>query len=482
MARRGGRTERSAPRTTCPSGQIARNLFTAPRILGALLLLTPTTAFASSNPWLTPLGSEAALSGGAVAAMGRDTGNAWYNPAGLGANTRSQFDMSGTMAVLRYRVIPGAFRIDLPGGSASSSLTSIEPLVRATSTVYTRYLGRGVTVGAGHFVNAYDFYDYNGRLSDSGGKLGAAYDTMVQVDGLTTRHHFGPTVGWQIRPRIRIGMSLFFTYESQRDEGRIWAKVGPDAANVENNYLTGDIDIKRTTYAAEAVFGLQWEFIRNFHLGFAVRTPRIVAHERVRHFEVVTRGVKLPDGHYSIDVDTQDGDAVTSARRGRTAPINFVLGLAYALPRDLGWVSLEGDYSPALQHVRNNVDLRHTVNGRVGARIRAGEKIIVGFGGFTDRADQTGVQSFPQFNISYYGGSMGLEFRRQVKLGAHERARDIQFLTAVAFRYAYGTGQSGSVVFDVKRGITAPIVPDYGVVDPVQFHVWGGHLGAGFYF
>ena len=481
MVRRRVQGVHSSSRTTCPSGQIARSLCAAPRILGAFILLAPATAVAS-NPWLTPLGSEAAMSGGAVAAMGRDTGNAWYNPAGLGGNTRSQFDMSGTMAVLRYRVIPGAFRVALPGGSASSSLTSIEPLVRATSTVYTRYLGRGVTVGAGHFVNTYDFYDYSGRLTDLDGKLGAAYDTRVQVDGMTTRRHLGPTVGWQIRPRIRIGMSLFFTYESQRDEGRIWAKVGPDAGNIDNNYLTGDVDIKRTTYAAEAVFGLQWEFIRNLHLGLAVRTPRLAIHERVRRYEVVTRGVRLPDGHYSVDVDTREGDDLSSARRGRTAPINIVLGLGYALPRDLGWVSVEGDYSPALLHVRNDVDLRHTVNGRLGVRVRAGESIVLGFGGFTDRATQTTVQTFPQFAISYYGGSMGLEFRRRVKLGAHERARDLQFMTGIAFRYAYGTGQSGSVVFDVTRGIKAPIVPDYGVVDPVQFHVWGGHLGAGFYF
>jgi hypothetical protein len=459
---------------TCPSGQVAH-------LLGLIVALAPAAA-AATNPWLTPLGSEAAMSGGAVATMGRDTGNAWYNPAGLGANTRSQFNMSSTLAVLRYRVIPGAFRVDVPGGSASSSLTSLQPLILATSTVYTRYLGRGVTVGGGHFANNYDFYDYSGKLTDLEGKLGTAYDTRVQVDGWSTRHHFGPTIGWQIRPRIRVGMSLFVTYEWQRDEGRLWAKVGPDAANIESNYVTGDIDVKRSTYAAEAVFGLQWEFIRNFHLGFAVRTPRLVAVERVRHYEVVTRGVKLDDGHYSVDVDTVENDDSASTRRGRTAPVNVVLGVAYALPRDLGWLSVEGDYSPALQHVRNDVDLRHTVNGRIGARIRAGEAIIVGLGGFTDRATQTGVQTFPQFNISYYGGSMGLEFRRKVKLGAHERARDIQFLTAIAVRYAFGTGQSGTVTFNSKRGLKWPIVREYGVVDPVQFHVLGAHLGAGFYF
>ena len=32
-------------------------------------------------------------------------------------------------------------------------IASIQPLILATSTVYTRYVGRGVTVGAGHFAH-----------------------------------------------------------------------------------------------------------------------------------------------------------------------------------------------------------------------------------------------------------------------------------------------------------------------------------------
>lgn len=473
MRRGSGQRYGSSPRGTCLSGQV---------VIATGLALAPAAARAS-NPWLTPLGSEAAMSGGAVAAMGRDTGSAWYNPAGLGANTRAQFDMSSTLAVLRYRVIPNAFRVDLPGGSANAALTSIQPLVLSVSIFKTRYLGRGVTVGAGHFANNYDFYDYSGSLSDlTGERFGAAYDTNVQVDGWSTRHHYGPTVGWQIRPRIRVGMSLFLTYEWQRDEGRLWAKAGPDAAHIDTNWVTGDIDVRRSTYAIEAIFGLQWEFARNFHLGLAVRTPRIVIVERLRTRQTVTASVEVGDGHDSSLIDTAPPIDVGAVRRGRTAPVNIVLGVAYALPRDLGWVSVEGDYSPALLHVRNGVDLRHTVNGRVGARVRAGENIHVGLGFFTDRSDRAGVSSFPDFAISYYGGSLGVEYRRHIKLSAHERARTIQFLTAIAVRYAYGTGPAGTVAFDIKRGLTSPIYPVYGGPDPVKFHTWGGHLGTGFYF
>jgi hypothetical protein len=446
-------------------------------------LLVPGLARAS-NPWLTPLGSEAAMSGGAVAAMGRDTGNAYYNPAGLGASTRAQFDASSTLAILRHRVIPGAFQIDLPNNkSASSELSSVQPLLLATSIFYTRYLGRGVTLGGGHFANNYDYYDYTGSVTDLEGKKGVPYDARVQVDGWSTRHYFGPTVGWQIRPRIRVGMSLFVTYEWQRDEGRIWAQAGEAPDKVGANYITGDLDVKRSTYGFEAVLGLQWEFVRNFHLGFAVRTPRLVLGEKVRRYQLITRGFEREDGTSATQFLVDE--APTPSRRGMTAAVNFVLGLGYALPRDLGWVSVEADYSPALQNIRANVDLRHTVNARLGARIRAGDHLFVGLGAFTDRNSQSTANltaQFPLFVLSYYGGSMGVEFRRSVKLGANERARDIQFLTAIALRYAYGVGVSGAVRFDLTRGAQFPVTYTYDLVDPVHFHVWGGHLGTGFFF
>ena len=112
---------------SCLLGHLARGLGLA---AASAALAWPAAA---SNPGLTPLGGEAAMSG-AVAAMGRDTGMAFYNPAGLGANRRGQFNMSSTMAVLRYRVIPDAFRVELPGGkSASAELSSLLFIVMSTS-------------------------------------------------------------------------------------------------------------------------------------------------------------------------------------------------------------------------------------------------------------------------------------------------------------------------------------------------------------
>ncbi len=443
----------------------------------ALVSLSPAVA-AASNPWLTPVGGEAAISGGAVAAHGRDTGMAYYNPAGLGANTRTQFDMSTTMAVVRLRTISEAFRIDLPGGRVrSAQLASTDPLVLATSTVYTRYLGRGVTVGAGHFSNNYDFYDFGGTLQDTTSDLD--YSARVQFDGWNTRHHFGPTVGWQVIPRLRLGMSVFLTYEWRRDEGRIWALSGPPGQG-EQNFITADFDLKRSTYAAEAIFGLQWEFARHFHLGLAIRTPRLVAYENARRHAITTEAVELSDG--SREVAFRDLSAADAPRRGRIAPMQVVLALAYAFPRERGWVSVEADYNPSLRVPHNGVDLGHLFNVRAGAKIRLNNTIYTGFGLFTDHNAETRITRFPQNNINYYGGSLGAEIRRHFKLGRNERAKDLIFATDIAFRYAAGTGTSGAVRFRVDAEHPHLLTSGIAAVDSVMFHAWSGHLGAGLYF
>ena len=468
---------------SCLLGHVAHRPSAAPAtgIMAVVVALAAwSTPALASNPGLTPLGGEAAMSG-AVTAMGRDTGMAFYNPAGLGANHRGQFNMSSTMAVLRFRTIPDAFRVELPGGkSESATLTSLQPLILSTSTVYTRYMGHGVTVGGGHFASNYDFYDYTGNLSDTTSRAGLNYDARVQVDGWSTRHHFGPTVGWQLLPKLRLGMSIFATYEWRRDEGRIQLRAGSTPERIDQNFLTGDIDLKRSTYAAEAVFGLQWEFIANFHLGLSVHTPRLVMFERARKHSLVTGAVVDANNVRAslFQFDTDPG----AARRGRITPVQLVLGLAYEFRRDRGWISVEGDYSPRLFLSRNDVNLRHNFNARIGARVRASEHLFVGLGLFTDRTPERAITDFPQFNIDYYGGSGGIELKRPYKLGQNERARDIIFSTSIAVRYAWGTGSSGAVRFDLASGDPSKLSYKTGEVHPVHFHVWSGNLAAGMYF
>lgn len=434
----------------------------------------------AGNRESNPLGSEAAVSGGAVVALGRDTGTIYYNPAGLGAIQRTQVNLSTQALQFRLRVVPNAFVADLPGGGRdNATLSSIQLLLMPSSLAVTRHVGRGVTLGAGYFAPDYDYYDYGASMRGKAQKT--EYDARVQADGWILRYHIGPSIGYQPHPRFRIGMSVFMTYGWRREEGRMWVQTasGEPGSEATAN-LSSDIDNKRSIYGGEVVLGLQWEFVRNLHLGLSFRTPRFVAYERHRTYALVTGqsgGPDREDTHvFSFD-DTPD-----KAHRGRVAPMRATLGLAYAFPGSRGWVSGELDYSPRLELPDQDVHIRAVWNVRAGVRARLTDRMFFGVGGFTDREDETRTRDFPHFRINYYGATTGAEFLSPVRLGKGERARTIVFTTCLALRYAYGLGSASQVRLDL---VDAPSGRIQSVVDslgPVVFHLIAGHLGMGTYF
>lgn len=448
-------------------------------LLASCAVLTAAGTARAGNRETNPLSNEAALSGGAVAALGRDTGAAYYNPAGLGASTRGQFSLSTQALQFRARVIPNAVIAELPGGlRQGSTLTSIQALLMASSMVLTRHLGRGLTLGAGYFLPDYDYYDYGSGLNGEGPQ-NTAYGARVQVDGWVFRYHIGPTLAYQPHPRFRLGVSLFFTYEWRREEGRLWIQsesgAGPTAAT-----LSGDIDAKRAAYGGEAVVGFQWEFAKNFHLGLSFRTPRFVAYEWLKGYSLVTATKDAPDrdesGLFQFD------DSPLAGRSGRVAPMRVTAGLAYALPRDRGWVSAEMDASPGLRLSRNDVDIRPVANARVGLRVKTAENMWFGLGFFTDHDDGRRKRDFPHFRMNYYGVTAGVELRSPVRLGKGERAKDIVFSTCVAIRYAVGRGAASQVRFDLTEAPEGFLHYTVEEVSPITFHLLAGHLGMGTYF
>ncbi len=429
----------------------------------------------AENREINPLGNEAALSGGAVVALGRDTGAIYYNPAGLGAVRRTQINLSTQALQLRARVIPNAVTALLEGGARDgATLSSFQLLLMPSSLAMTRHLGRGLTLGVGYFAPEYDYYDYGASIDAQ--KPTAQYRARVQVDGWVYRYHAGPSLGWQPHPRLRIGVSLLFTYSWRREEGRLWmwSASGQEGKEVEASMAT-DLDSKRSIYGGEVVFGLQWEMLKNLHLGLAFRTPRFVAYETHRVYSLAVAN------HHDPARDSRDlfsfDDVPDRPQRGVVAPLRLTLGLAYALPRRLGWVSVEGDFSPRLRD-----EIRAVGNVRAGARLRTAENMFFGIGAFTDHASEARTRDFPHFRMNYYGVSSGVEFLKPVTLGKRERARTIVFSTCIAVRYAYGRGTATRVDLDFSHTRDGILTYGLGTVDPVAFHLLAGHLGMGTYF
>src|SRR5690606_25859444 len=283
------------------------------------------------------------MAGGAVVALGRDTGAIYYNPAGLGAVRRTQFNLSTQALQFRARIVPLAAIANLPDGTRTgATLSSMQLLLMPSSLAMTRHLGRGVTLGVGYFAPQYDYYDYGAALRGTNGQT--EYDTRVQVDGANYRYHAGPAIGYQPHPRVRIGMSVFFTYEWKREESRLWidaASGTPDARTDATR--THESDSKRSLFGGEVVLGLQWEFAKNLHLGLSFRTPRFVAYERHSSYTLNTSNVDPPDGEAHYNFEFENSPSIPAG--GRVAPMRLTGGVAYALPRRRGWVSGEMDFS-----------------------------------------------------------------------------------------------------------------------------------------
>lgn len=435
----------------------------------------------AGNRETNPLSNESALTGGAVTALGRDTGAIYYNPAGLGAVRRTQFNLSTQALQLRARIVPYAAIAMLPDGSrGGATLSSVQLLLMPSSLAVTRHLGRGVTLGAGYFAPDYDYYDYTSSLRGAGGTT--EYESRVQVDGWIYRYHIGPAIGYQPHPRFRIGMSVFFTYGWQREEARVWINSASGTiGNQTDATMTVDFDSKRSVFGGEVVVGLQWEFVKNLHLGLSFRTPRFIAYERHRTYLLDTSNVDLPDGADDNFLFKFD-DSPTRAEHGRVAPMRLTAGIAYALPRKRGWISGEMDFSPGLRLSARDVDIRPIWNVRAGARLRTAERMYFGLGVFTDRDDEVRSRSFPHFRINWYGVASGVELFSRVRLGRGERARSIVFSTCLAVRYSYGRGSAAQIRFDLTDAPSGRLGYEFGAVDGVSFHLLAGHLGMGTYF
>ena len=112
-------------------------------VSAALLIASsawPELALAGNDDELF-VGSQAAMTGGAVSAMVSDASATWYNPAGLGAVPLDQIDVSGTFYSLRAYSAKGF----LTSRSGHVDHGSVVEFVSVPSQVaYVRRLAPGV--------------------------------------------------------------------------------------------------------------------------------------------------------------------------------------------------------------------------------------------------------------------------------------------------------------------------------------------------
>ncbi len=183
------------------------------------------------------MSGEAALMGGAVVALGQGAGMVWYNPAGLGAIHRSQYDLTLSGGAHQRRIVPGGLRLTVPGAMGPVELRSDLDGSRGTtiapSSVYARRFG-SVTIAGGFFTSRDDVI----RLSASSRRTdGGEVVSLFDLDIAETRYHIGGGLGFELMGgMLKLGASVFVVYDGYQDSLLLGASVG--APTGERSELT----------------------------------------------------------------------------------------------------------------------------------------------------------------------------------------------------------------------------------------------------
>ncbi|MGB5810364.1 MAG: hypothetical protein WBG86_07540 [Polyangiales bacterium] len=177
-----------------------------------------------------------------------------------------------------------------------------------------------------------------------------------------------------------------------------------------------------------------------------------------------------------MNLETVD-DSGSSFQFAPFEPWRVRAGLAYDFGRTL--LTLDADLQVA------QGPTKATVNGRVGAAFALTDDLSFGVGAFTDLDPySTTPATFGDSELNFYGVTSGIELTKFRKFAPSEGTDGISFRTAIAFRYAYGTGDfAGARVVDDVSTID-PANPDLiGInVTKIGIHELSIYVGSGIQF
>jgi len=161
-------------------------------------------------------GDDAALASGAVVASGRDSGAFWYNPAGLGGLKRGLVSASASTFGVRIRRVPNALRLTAGGATTSNTLSSTDVISVPNAVVAATQIGDRFSLAAGLLTTQRDLRSgladprETPRLLANGQQVLA--DRRIDIQGDTSKYHFGAAFAAELTKNLRIGGALYGTY------------------------------------------------------------------------------------------------------------------------------------------------------------------------------------------------------------------------------------------------------------------------------
>lgn len=432
--------------------------------LGACL--APARAARAGNDDGVLLGNEAAMTGGAVAAVVRDGSGTWYNPAGLAGMRRGAVDVNGSAIQLRAAEEGGLIR-STTGESNDGGYLELVSIPSAVTIA--RRLEPGLTIAFGVFAPRFSQNTTRTRLDATSGADRARW-TLSSAQNRAT-YHAGGALGIRISEQLRFGVSLFGVYRELYDS---FQTAGLFELGAGESRLVARGGIRQVrSLGAELGLGLQWEPHPGVILGLTARSPGLEVLTQLRATTTEIDARVRGSGPDEVDFLPEDEENLAPGIAVLT-PGRF--NLAFAHRFDRGWVAAELDVQPPLE-LDPVIRRRFVWNVRVGGRYQVDSRLGLGVGFFTDHAEDSPIDELGQTQVDFYGVTAGFEYRTPHELGEDESAPNLVFSTTAALRYAVGIGEVGGLLFDPNRGTQRDTVPVGTTV-----HEIGLHLGSALYF
>ncbi len=429
---------------------------TRPRLAACLiagaLVASPRGAWAQNqDPYF--FGDDAALTAGSTVASGRDSGAIWYNPAGLGGVQRGSISASASTFGVRIRRIPNALRVRIAGQERGVDLKAFDILSVPSAVVAATALSSRVTVAGGLLTTQRDLVSTLGvvepytAVDESGREIRASQRLDLQGD--SSKYHFGPALGIELAPGVRIGFALFGTYAKATQNVGYALQFAPvDQTVPERAFVTASARVTGTYAGLAGAAGLQWD-LGKVALGLTLRSPE-VALSASNEGGAVTTGTRVGGAGEPIATYEETLPDKQRATGELVVPGRVLAGVALPLAPS-SWLEIGADAAHGLPSGNLTSAREPVVNGRVGARYMLSPDWVVGGGVFSDRANQRVLGDFvTDSRVDWYGLTAGVSKRTPLALKEHPDPEALVLVTTLSLRAGAGFGQSRASTIDLS--------------------------------
>ena len=420
---------------------------------------------------------DAAIMAGAVTSWTRDAGAVWYNPAGLGGETRAQLTLNGSLYALKIREIPNALSTHFPGTTRSIDLESSDIMSAPHATAMVFRLSDNVALGLGIYISERDVRTAQNTLEFTALRgSGVAFDANLRqhIDAASevTKYNAGPAIGWEIARHLRVGANTFITYTRTSSLALFEVDItGISGTPPPTVFALNNQHVNATEFGLVGALGVQWDPTPEWHLGATLRAPEVrlsqsIGGSAIGASSAVVSGV-APSAQLSF-VHAREGNGV-----GLKVPFRALLSAAHVVS-DRVMISMEGDILPAIDDSATRVKTRTVVNARLGLRASLSERLVAGVGFFSDRDRQVLGNSLTDERIDRYGVTAGLQFLAPFTLETDDGPAPNGLIlgTTIALRYAMGLGEVRALDYDSVTGRSFARAVD------VMYHEWTPYIGS----